>query len=177
MGMDMLWRQDVMFLTGYHGTSLENGHKIIEEQQFNISDGKKEWLGKGIYFYFSFTDAYNWRDSDAIIHSVIKIDEDEYLDIDSKEGERIYNGILDIITSMQSKPIYSSASPQENQCAVMKMIWGQQPKIKVISASFATEPTKIKTLIDKRPRRKEFCVRNNNCIKHSYLIRKGDLDD
>lgn len=176
-GMGMLWRQDVMFLTGYHGTSLENGHKIIENQQFNISDGKKEWLGKGIYFYFSFTDAYNWRDSDAIIHSVIKIGEDEYLDIDSKEGERIYNGILDVISSVQSKTIYSNASPQENQCAVMKMIWGQQPKIKVISASFATEPTKIRTLIDKRPRRKEFCVRNNDCIKHSYLIGKGDLND
>jgi hypothetical protein len=166
-----------MFLTGYHGTSLENGQKIIGSQRFNISVGKKEWLGNGIYFYFSLADAYNWRDSEAIIHSVIKIDEDEYLDIDSEEGELIYNGILDIISSMQSRTIFSNASTQENQCAVMKIIWETQPEVKAISASFATEPTKIKTLLDKRPRRKEFCVRNNDCIKHSYLIRKGDLDD
>ena len=166
-----------MFLTGYHGTSLENGQKIIESQRFNISVGKKEWLGNGIYFYFSLADAYNWRDSEAIIHSVIKIDEDEYLDIDSEEGKLIYNGILDIISSMQSRTIFSNVSTQANQCAVMKMIWETQPKVKAISASFATEPTKIKTLLDKRPRRKEFCVRNNDCIKHSYLIRKGDLDD
>lgn len=166
-----------MFLTGYHGTSLENAHKIIEERQFNISDSEKEWLGSGIYFYFSFADAYNWRDSDAIIHSVIKINDDEYLDIDSDEGTIIYNGIINIITSMQSKTVYENANPQRNQCAVMKMIWNQQPKIKVMSAGFATEPTKIKTLIDKRPRRKEFCIRNNDCIKHLYLIGKGDLND
>ena len=166
-----------MFLTGYHGTSLDNGHNIVETKQFNISTGPKEWLGSGIYFYFLFADAYNWRDSDAIIHSIIEIDEDEYLDIDTKEGEEIYNKIIGIISSMQQKNIFPNASPQENQCSVMKMIWEQVPKIKVISAGFPTEPTKIKTLIDKRCRRREFCVRSNDCIKHSYLIRKGDLDD
>lgn len=96
--------------------------------------------------------------------------------MDSKEGSIIYNGIMKIISDTQSKHIYKSTTPQENQCAVMRMIWGRYSKIKVISASFATEPTEIKTLMDKRPRRREFCVRSNDCIKHSYLIRKGELD-
>lgn len=165
-----------MFLTGYHGTSTENAHKIIDNKEFAISKGEKEWLGDGIYFYFDISDAYNWRDSDAIIHSVVKIKEDEYLDMDSDAGSVIYNGILEIISATQSKNIYRNATPQENQCAVMRMIWGQYPKIKVISASFAIKPTKINTLMDKRPRRREFCVRGNDCIKHSYLIRKGELD-
>lgn len=175
--MDILWRRQLIFLTGYHGTSLENGYKIIEERRFHISNGEKEWLGNGIYFYYSLDDAYQWRDSCAIIHSVIKVNDDEYLDMDSDVGAEIYNGIIDVITSTQSKSICSNASPQNNQCAVMKMIWQLHPNIKVISASFATEPTKIRTLLDKRPKRKEFCVRNNDCIKHVYLIRKGDLDD
>ena len=166
-----------MFLTGYHGTSLENGSKIVEEKQFNISDGEKEWLGSGIYFYFSFEDAYNWRNSDAVIHTIIGVNEDEYLDIDSEVGTAIYRGILKVIEAKQYKTVEQNASAQENQCAVMKMIWQHHPEIKVISASFATEKTTVKTLIDKRPRRKEFCIRNNDCIQHLYLIRKGDLYD
>lgn len=59
----------------------------------------------------------------------------------------------------------------------MKIIWDLHPKIKVMTASFPKEPTKFKTLLDKRPLRKEFCVRNNSYIKHTQLIRKGDLDD
>ena len=165
-----------MFLTGYHGTSLENGHKILEKKKFDISNGEKEWLGPGIYFYFCISDAYDWKNSDAIIHSVIKVNEDEYLDMDSEEGTSIYNEIIEYISKMQNKHIFESTNSQKNQCAVMKMIWDQQPKIKVISASFAKEPTKIKTLMDKRPKRREFCVRNNDSIKHLYLIIKGDLD-
>lgn len=165
-----------MFLTGYHGTSLESGNSIISDKQFNISHGPKEWLGNGIYFYFSFEDAYKWKESEAIIHAIIKINEDEYLDIESEEGKKLYRGVLNLITSAQSKPVNSNADAQKNQCAVMRMIWNQNPTIKVISASFPVEPTKIKTLIDLRDRRREFCVRNNDYIKHMYMIEKGDLD-
>lgn len=166
-----------MFLTGYHGTTLAFGNKILKEKNFNISDGDKEWLGDGIYFYFSISDAYSWKNSEAIVHAVIKIADDEYLDIDSPEGMKTYNSMINIISSTQGKMISPNADVQQNQCAVMRMIWHQLPKIQVISASFPREKTKIKTLIDKRPRRREFCVRSNDYIKHLFLIRKGDLDD
>ena len=167
-----------MYLTGYHGTTLENAYKILSEGKFNASDNDTDWLGKGIYFYFDFNDAINWRNADAVLHSVIKIDHSEYLDIDSNQGKKIYEQIVDIIASLQEKEVStSSKNTQKNQCAVMRMIWETYPKVSVISASFPTEKTKMRTMIDVRKRRKEFCVRNNRFIKCTQIIRKDDIND
>ena len=166
-----------MFLTGYHGTTSESANNIIKEGKFDISRSDTEWLGEGIYYYFDIDDAYKWRNTEAILHSVIKIEDSEYLDIDSKLGADIYNEMLECISEIHGQKISPSARVQQNQCAVMKMIWNEYPKVKVISASFPTYQTVFKTLLDRRPTRKEFCVRNNECIKCTQLIRKGDLDD
>lgn len=166
-----------MFLTGYHGTTLESANSIIKEGKFNISKSETEWLGNGIYYYFDITDAYKWRNTEIILHSVIKINDNEYLDIDTDVGADIYNDIIECISNIQDKEINTSVkNSQKNQCAVMKMIWDSNPDIKAISASFATTPTKVRTLLDRRPTRKEFCVRNNDVIKCTQLIRKDDLD-
>lgn len=164
-------------MTGYHGTTMDSANNIINEGKFKISHSDTEWLGEGIYYYFDISDAYSWRETEAILHSVIKIEDTEYLDIDSDIGADIYNQMLDYISTMQDKKIDSSVNIQKNQCAVMKMLWDAYPHMKVVSASFPTVKTKVKTLLDRRPIRKEFCVRNNDCIKCTQLIRKGDLDD
>ena len=156
---------------------MDSANNIINEGKFKISHSDTEWLGEGIYYYFDISDAYSWRETEAILHSVIKIEDTEYLDIDSDIGADIYNQMLDYISTMQDKKIDSSVNIQKNQCAVMKMLWDAYPHMKVVSASFPTVKTKVKTLLDRRPIRKEFCVRNNDCIKCTQLIRKGDLDD
>lgn len=166
-----------MFLTGYHGTTLNRAKNILKEKKFTPSSKDTEWLGDGIYYYFDIDDAYKWRNSNAILHSVIKIDNDEYLDIDTEEGALVYNLVLALVASLQSKKINTASTVEKNQCAVMRLLWQKVPEIKVIAASFPAYKTVLKTLIDKRTRRKEFCVRNNDCIKHTYLIRKEDLDD
>ena len=167
-----------MFLTGYHGTTLDSANNIIKEGKFKISHSDTEWLGEGIYYYFDIIDAYEWRNTEAILHSIIKIDNKEYLDIDTEIGADIYNQIVDYISTTQDKSVnISLKNAQKNQCAVMKMLWETYPNVKVISASFPTAQTKVRTLLDRRPTRKEFCVRNNSFIKCTQLIRKGDLDD
>ena len=168
-----------MFLTGYHGTSLESANNILKTKEFNVSSKDTEWLGTGIYFYNEFSDAYEWRDSEAVLHSVIKIDSSEYLDIDSEEGKKIYNEIKNHIVKMQGKDVDNSLkNVQKNTCAVMRMLWENEDlDLKVISASFPKGYVDFRTLLDTREKRKEFCVRNNECIKYTQLIRKGDLDD
>lgn len=165
----------MMLITGYHGTSATSAKEIIESGKFKISNGKKDWIGKGIYFYPDINDAYCWRNCEMILHTIVKVDDDEYLDIDTKEGKVLYTKVIDQL--LKSIKGIDLSSPQQNQCAVMNLIWDSYDKLKVISASFATERTKIKTLIDTRDRRKEFCVRNNDCIVLVQDIRKGDLDD
>ena len=166
-----------MFLSGYHGTSLSNANNIVLENQYNISNGKKEWLGPGIYFYFDINDAYEWRNSEAIMHSVIRIEENEFLDIDTEIGSSIFNQIIDHIALRQKKSVNKSVKKsQKNQCAVMKMIWDSNPNIKAIAASFPSTPTKVRTLLDRRHVRKEFCVRNNDSIVFTYIIRKDEIN-
>lgn len=166
-----------MFLTGYHGATQEKADRIEREGEFPLSHGNKEWLGTGIYFYFSIGDAYDWRSSDIIYHTVIKVDDDEYLDLDTSEGKRLVEKIVEYIYSQKSSNRPNWHAIQENQCAAMQMIWDSYPKVKVMSATFHRERRKVPLLIDPRPTRKEFCVRDNSSIKHRCLIKRGELDD
>lgn len=111
-----------MYLTGYHGTSEKWAKKVLETHTFKISDGDKEWLGRGIYFYESFGDAYAWNNSEVILHSVIKINDDEYVDFDTVDGAKLYNKIVTHICENMSITVDGKSS-QKNQCAVMNMLW------------------------------------------------------
>lgn len=161
-----------MLITGYHGTTLDCGNNIIKEGQYHLSSSKTEWLGKGVYFYVNFSDAFEWKpksgDEKVVLHSVIRVKDDEFLDLDSDEGAVVWNRILDYICV--SENIVLDGTHEENQCAVCKMIWDSNPQIKVIAASFATALSKAKVLIDRRKRRREFCVRDNESIRCTQII-------
>lgn len=167
-----------MFLTGYHGTSNKSADNILEENFFKPSENDKEWLGKGIYFYFNFADAYEWINNESILHSVIKIDDDEYLDLDTKEGLNICRKAIDmvikygVVTNPKDKKM-----AQKNQCAVMNCIWKLSDTIKVMSRSFPRERKVIEMIMDERSLRKEFCVKDNSCIKFTQRIRRSDIRD
>ena len=164
-----------MLIAGYHGTTRNNAKQILKSKEFKISNGEKEWVGRGIYFYPDINDAYCWRKSESILHTVIKVDSNEYLDLDSLEGQLIYRGVLRLIKC--TMPCLNTSDPEKNQCAVMNIIWDVYKHLKVISGSFAKEETKIRTLVDFRERRKEFCVRDNESIVYIQEIKRGDLDD
>lgn len=157
-----------IYLTGYHGTNKSSANNILKDRSFFISQGNEEWLGTGIYFYDNYSDALYWNKdgakySEKIIHAIIKIADDEFLDIDSINGHDLYYEVIKLIYNQC--PEIVKGSVQENQCAVMNLIWDTNKNIKVIAASFAKEKTIIKTLIDARPKRREFCVKENCSIK------------
>lgn len=161
-----------MLITGYHGTTESCANNILAEGKYHISCSDKEWLGNGIYFYEQFSDAYNWTEKTgeikAVLHSVIKIEGREYLDIDSPEGKNAWKGILEYICEVEKIKLTGTA--QENQCVACRMLWETNPDILVLAGSFASVPSKAKVLIDARPYRREFCVRNNKPIKCTQLI-------
>lgn len=168
-----------MYLTGYHGTTLVNANKIIAEHKFYTSRSDHEWLANGIYFYFNIEDALKWRNSEAILHTIIKIEDDEFLDIDSREGSSMFNDIVKEIASTIPDGTINTHfySAQKNQCAVMNTMWDSCPEIKIIAASFPSEKTMLRTIFDARPKRREFCLRENKYIKYISLIKRGELSD
>lgn len=165
-----------MFLTGYHGTSADNATKILDGE-FNISSTDVNWLGDGIYFYPEFSDAYEWGpqmgrpEPEAIIHVIVKVDDNCFLNMDSREGEEIISGIVNIISKTSSKTI----SAQKNQCAIMRLIWDMCPEVQVIMAKFPKNPKPFPMVMDLRRYRKEFCLRSNELIRHKGIIERGEV--
>ncbi len=85
-------REDI---TGYHGTSKDIASKIIEKKYFMISNGDKEWLGRGIYFYTNYEDALEWSKlkydtAFSVLHTIIEINQEEFIDFDTEEGKEIF---------------------------------------------------------------------------------------
>lgn len=152
-----------MYITGYHGTSKENADNILLKQEFQKSLGSKEWLGNGIYFYSDFEDALKWAqmrydNNGRVIHALIKADEQDILDYDTKMGMKFINTIL------EAYPCIWSDTAQENQCRLANFIWDTNPNIKVLKSSFPTIPSKRNFIKDFRKNRTELCVRNNENI-------------
>lgn len=161
-----------MLITGYHGTTEQYAHSILREGKFRISRANKEWLGHGIYFYEKFADAFSWKpqsgEEKAVLHSVIRIPDDAFLDLDTDEGAKAWQGILDYLC--QTEKIKLTGTAQENQCAACNMLWDSNPDIMVLAGSFAAQRSKVKVLLDRRIRRREFCVRDNQSIKSTQII-------
>lgn len=171
---------NTIFIVGYHGTTEDGGNGILKNG-YNPSVGNKEWLGKGIYFYYDFNDAYKWRDAEAIMSSVIKLGDKEYFDWDTDAGSVLYNRMEEYVIQRNKETngnfIKFEKSQQENQCLFMQKIWELLPYIQMMSASFAVTPKILPILTDKRNRRREFCLRDNSLIKHTHIILRGDLND
>ena len=163
-----------MLITGYHGTSKDIASKIIEKKYFMISNGDKEWLGRGIYFYTNYEDALEWSKlkydtAFSVLHTIIEINQEEFIDFDTEEGKEIFECFKSLFNK---HGIEQYDSVQKNQCAVMNFIWEHEINIKVLMCSFATKPNVFRTLNDGRRKRKEFCARNNDVIKGLTLIKE-----
>ena len=138
-----------MYITGYHGTTSAAASSIMKQKRFDISTGNMQWLGSGIYFYPEFSDALNWRGttgmtaSDSILHVLVKVEEDELLDMDTLDGKRFGKELLEKICNSGGFSIDKNA--EVNQCALINLILDQCRSIKVLCASFSSEKTTVKT--------------------------------
>ena len=169
-----------MYFTGYHGTNKESADAILNDKGFLISKGEEHWLGDGIYFYPDFGDALNWKyeasdsEVEAVLHTIIRVEDDEYLDLDNEEAKKLFRRLLDeLANSADVKP----TGIQRNQNAVCKAIWEKTPKLRLMMASFPREKTKYPAMIDTREKRKEFCIRDNSCIVYLSKIERGEIHD
>ena len=115
-------------------------------------------LPSGIYFYFDINDAFVWRNTEAILHSIIRVEPDEVLDIDTGEGADIFNKMIDYIIKLDCIPKNAKVSVQENQCALMRMIGDTYSNVKVIAASFPKQPTKLKLCLTDAREEKNFVL-------------------
>lgn len=164
-----------MIIVGYHATNKENAKKILKNG-FIQSNGDKEWLGRGIYFYLNIQDALEWRQCDTVLCTFIKVNAKYILDIDSEKGKSKYlKASNKVIEQTKKLKVELDKDAQKNQCAVVNLIWDLNKNIKLIKSSLPKEKSKINTLFDPRKKRKEMCIRDKKMIKKIVSINKEDL--
>lgn len=165
-----------MFISGYHGTTLEAAESIISSNEFRISKKDIEWLGDGIYFYCEIDDAIKWNNAQAVIHTIISVESDNFLDLDSDEGKKIFKKVKEHLVEQYSLKISETKNKQKNQCAILRTIWNTNKNISVIAGSFREEKDILPTLTDEGRKRREFCVKNNSFVKYMHCIKKERLE-
>lgn len=102
--------ENTIEFVGFHGTDASNVDSIVKNN-FKESEGVKQWLGNGVYFFVDdvsehpHSDASNWAiaeswDNDlkeykyecyAVIRAAVKVLEEKFLDITSNNGKKIVN--------------------------------------------------------------------------------------
>lgn len=98
----------IITIKGHHGTDFVSANKI-KSSNYKISKGDKEWLGDGAYFFIEgistntvelaekWAIAQSWNNETktrnynkyAVIESIIKVDEEKFLDLTTEEGVKI----------------------------------------------------------------------------------------
>lgn len=82
-------------IKGYHGTSKINADIIIKDNEFNISQGSRHWLGNGIYFFEheslavwwaktklkNNNEHYFYKSNDVVLEVDINVKKENYLDL------------------------------------------------------------------------------------------------
>ncbi|MHC5354199.1 hypothetical protein ACYSNX_08470 [Myroides sp. LJL115] len=104
----------IFSIEGHHGTSNESANKILSSN-YVLSKGDDEWLGDGVYFFINgvssktvdlaeqWAIAQSWDNQKkklkyrdfCVIHSIIEVDESNFLDLTMEEGVEILQYLVD----------------------------------------------------------------------------------
>jgi hypothetical protein len=103
--------KNIVEIIGYHGTDAKNKASILKSG-FELSEGleNEQWLGDGAYFFCEGVDepisfAENWAKVESwdnsshtfkytrycVLKTIIKVDEENFLDLTTKEGLEVFN--------------------------------------------------------------------------------------
>lgn len=120
-------------IIGYHGTD-QSRVKSIQENNFNASQKKNEWLGYGVYFFvngisdpiknaieWGKNEAYNKGSYDYETYSVLKaaVSFDRLLDTTTIEGLSVFNTLRDKFIDKYNEKFHRSRDFNEDD----RLMW------------------------------------------------------
>lgn len=185
-------------IDGFHGTDMKRVNSILDNG-FRPSVGEKEWLGDGTYFFvkgvnttperqaeqWAIISSWNNRkkkynyEQYAVLHGVIKVDENKYLDLTKPDGVEILDYIQEKYTNKLAqigKELYPIDGYLINFARNEKII-----DIEVVKGNFYIKLRK-EDRIYKLSRRTPNCTicsvytpSNNIDIKDITIIKQGEV--
>lgn len=172
-----------ILLKGFHTTTSQNARKIKSNNEFKPSTKINEWLGEGIYFWLTYTDALYWFeksylfiDEMCIISVNLCLNEDKILDLDSSENMNILIDFVNAYNSEMvkvSKKLPTFKSMNEKRCFYCNL-YKRKYSLDAIIFTFSQEYNNVGFAV----KRKQICVHNAKAITIEQLnhIKRSDLD-
>lgn len=174
---------NIISLDGFHTTTSKNARQIDTTKNFRPSNKLNEWLGEGVYFWLTYTDAMYWFEKSytginemCIISVKLSLDRDKILDLDSPEDMNIlvdfantYNN--EMIKMSKKLPVFTSS--HEQRCFYCNL-YKRKYALDAIIFSFSQEYNVVGFAV----KRKQICVHNNKTItiKTLQYLKRSDLD-
>lgn len=186
----------LLSIVGHHGTSVDSANAILKNS-FSISEGDREWLGDGVYFFvdgvstktvelaskWAIAEAWNKKErkldynSYSIIESTISVDELEYLDLTIEDGLEVLEYLIDRyedkISSINRRMDYADGS-----LINMARNEGVFP-LEVVKGNFYIKFKRERILwLNMRTNNCTICAVYNpsKCIKESLIIKTEPIE-
>lgn len=117
----------------YHGTSVGRAKKIKQAGRYYHSDGSKEWLGEGAYFFIdrnAFENACKWikykvqkditYSQGAVLINEMNVEEENLVDLNNPEWQEVFQEYTKMYIEKHEKEGFSiSAEALELDCSVL----------------------------------------------------------
>jgi len=179
------------FVLGFHGCERAIGENLVAnpESFMKPSSNSYDWLGHGCYFWEnSDLRAIHWSEEMAA-HGKIKepfvigaiIDLGQCLNLVDPQHADILKGCYDLLVEVVKKTgeimPYNKNGSNSLDCAVINLIdqvtdFKQQPRYDTVRAPFLEGEHLYPGACFRDDTHMQICVRNNNCIKGLFHVRK-----
>jgi len=159
-------------IKAYHGTSLACANIIVKSKRFILSEGNKEWLGSGIFFFPHFGSAAKWAQSKrvpSVLSVILKFTHDQFFDLDKPYNLRAFEKcfreyMADLANEGEFRPKFSKINLEELKklwCFSSNVYKEENKNVKLMAYTFSMP---YDTLTGFEFKQRQFCSTDNSII-------------
>lgn len=169
----------MVHLTGFHGTSLDNGRHILDERNFMVSGSFRDWLGKGVYFFendkhqaYMFAKFKN-RKYKVLTHSeicVLQVDihTDNYIDLLIDDDRMFLKRFAEKLQSCVEKKKQEIGDWEHKEGFILDMLFKIKP-YDLVKAAYIVPKRKKNMMFGYEDVHIQICVKDTKVIDYSSL--------
>lgn len=158
-------------LEGFHGTSRANADSIIKDKYFKVSGSKRDWLGRGIYFFekdqhqaFMFAKYRNHLSDDeiAVLYADINVEKAKFIDLLIDEDRQFIEEYGNCLSKKLADFKDKIGKWKHLEGYALDYLYSEQP-YDVVRAPYDI-PSKKRTIFSFLNAQIQICVKNPQCI-------------
>lgn len=168
-------------LTGYHGTSKDNGRKILDSREFLPSGSFEDWLGKGVYFFendkhqaymfikFKNTSNILEHNSICVIQSLLKSKDDNYLDLLCDDDRKFLKDYSRKIVKQIEQKKNEIGDWKHKEGFILDFLYNSGNEYDWVKAAYMVPKKQPDGILEYLPIQIQICVKNVGCINKESI--------